>query len=204
MKTWKTIYIPIIIWFSFIKKLIAAVKFSIIKTIWSYTQSRDGHRCFLSSREHELKRTIFAFIGHMKIISTLLVKNLLIMAKNDSSTAKAQKRCWWDTHLSIQETQLERFSAFLLSRASTPVTVQNANIQWWFQQMCNDRMKCKRSDVCRVRDLRCNGKLGRKMQKRTTCILKGYAVFGFSNVFWSHNVQGICECEASRCLTTLL
>lgn len=149
------------------KKLIAAVKFSIIKTIWSYTQSRDGHRRFLSSREHELKRTIFAFIGHMKIISTLLVKNLLIMAKNDSSTAKAQKRCWWDTHLSIQETQLEHFSAFLLSRASTPVTVQNANIQWWFQQMCNDRMKCKRSDVCRVRNLRCNGKLGRKMQKRT-------------------------------------
>lgn len=107
-------------------------------------------------------RELFAFIGHMKTISTLLANNLrkpllllvnvLIMAKDDSSTAKAQKRRWGaPTHLSSQEPQLEPFSAFSLSRASTPVTVQNANIQWWLQQtLRNDRMK-RKSDVCRVR-----------------------------------------------------
>lgn len=103
MKTWKT-YVPIIIWFSFIKTY-SSCKFQypkdnmILQTVKGWTQMSP---VFYRT---QTEGTIFAFIGHMKTISTLLVNNLkkpllllvnlLIMAKDDSSTAKAQRRCWW-------------------------------------------------------------------------------------------------------------
>lgn len=64
---------------------------------------------------------------HLKKPSLLLV-NLLTMAVDQSSTSKAQKKCWQYINPSVSQDPITTFNQCFpyLSRAITPVIVQNA------------------------------------------------------------------------------
>lgn len=87
-----------------------------------------------------------------------------------SSTSKAQKKCWQYINPSVFRDPITTFNQCFpyLSRAITPVIVQNANspmlVQW---DSHNDKMKPRGMEVCIVKHLRRKGKSGGKMQKWT-------------------------------------